>query len=97
MAKEYAYHYSICTNQNDELFVKQCEAIEKHIPKLTKDELFEDIDGSSYQIYHHANGDIEVSNDYYVGALYVESDFDLLPYFPQKNCRYAGNGSKEER
>lgn len=79
--KNHEFSLTVCNQPDEDLFQKQCAAIEKHIPNLKKDSLLEDVDGSSYQKYHHEKGDITVSNDYYVGCLYVDADFDLLPYF----------------
>ena len=81
LRKEYKYSYNICDQQNDELFYKQCAALEKHIPGLTKERLLIDVDGSLYQIYYHQKGELSVNNDYYIGALYIDSDFDIEPYF----------------
>lgn len=75
------FHYSISTQQDLSLFKAQCAALEKHILGLKKENLVFDVDGSAYQSYQHKNGIIDVSNDCYVGALYVDADFDLLPYF----------------
>ena len=75
------FEYTICEQTDKELFRKQCLAFEKRFPNITKDDVLEDVDGSAYQTYHHEKGDFVVSNDYYVGCLYVESDFDLEPYF----------------
>ena len=77
------YFYGICDNPDEELFKKQCAALEKHIPNLKRARLLEDVDGSSYQHYNHPLGEVVVSNDYTLGDLYVESDFDLEPYFAQ--------------
>ena len=63
------------------LFKKQCAAIEKHIPHLRKSKILIDVDGSLFQEYRHSKGIIEVSNSHYINALYVDADFDLLPYF----------------
>lgn len=75
------YDYNICTVADEELFYRQCTAIEKAIPFLTKEELLEDVDGSLIQKYTHPEGIIKVRNDMQVDALYVTSDFDLLPFF----------------
>lgn len=82
MAKR-KFHYSICTQPDMSLFKAQCAAIEKSVLGLKKDSLVMDADGSAYQSYKHENGVIDVSNDCYIGALYVDADFDLLPYFQQ--------------
>lgn len=75
------FHYDICNQADETLFKKQCIAIEKHISNLKKSKPLTDVDGSVYQEYIHANGNIEVSNSKYINALYVDADFDLLPYF----------------
>lgn len=84
MRKEYRYSYTICNQMDEDLFKKQCEAIENHVTGLTKKNFLEDVDGSAYQYYQHDNGEILVCNSSIVGALYVDSDFDLLPYFQHK-------------
>ena len=81
MKKEYPYFYGIYDNPDEKLFQRQCSAIEKHIQNLNKESLLEDVDGSLIQIYHHEKGTIRVCNDHFLGDLYVESNFDLLPYF----------------
>ena len=81
MCKGSKYSYTICNYFAPEWFGKQCVALEKHIPNLEKLELLEDVDGSQYQKYAHSEGRIKISNDYEVDALYVESDFDIEPYF----------------
>ena len=81
MAKRFNFEYTICDQPDEELFQKQCAAFEKKFPDIRKENVLEDVDGSLYQTYHHTDGDFIVSNDYNVGCLYVESDFDLIPYF----------------
>ena len=78
------YFYGICDKPDKGLFEKQCAALEKHIPNLKREQLLEDVDGSLYQHYLHPRGEVIVSNDYSLGDLYVESDFDLLPFFKEK-------------
>lgn len=84
MKHEFKFEYTICTQFDEELFKKQCKAFEKKFPNIEKEPLLEDVDGSSYQTYHHEGGDFVVANDYDIGCLYVESDFDLLPYFKEE-------------
>ncbi len=38
-------HYTICNMPNEELFYKQCAALEKNIPELMKEPLLEDVAG----------------------------------------------------
>lgn len=75
------YTYTIYKVANTEYFQKQCAALEANIPALKKGKLLEDVDGSAIQIYRHELGEVRVCNDCQVNCLYVESDFDLLPYF----------------
>ena len=81
MRKNYEYYYNICDQPDYELFYKQCAALEKHIPGLMKRILLQDIDGSLIQTYYHEKGELVVHNDYFDGELYIESDFDIEPYF----------------
>lgn len=78
------FDYTISNRADMELFYKQCAALEKNIPGMKALELLEDVDGTLVQRYHHANGAVIVKNDTQVDALYVQSDFDLLPYFSNK-------------
>lgn len=75
------FRYKICNYADAELFHKQCRALEKHIPELEAEEILEDVDGTQVQKYHHPRGMIKVKSDMQVDVLYVEADFDLLPYF----------------
>lgn len=75
------YEYNICNQADEKLFEKQCRALELKVPNLQAENLLEDVDGTLIQIYHHSKGEIKVINDIQVDALYVLSDFNLLPYF----------------
>ena len=76
-----SYNYTICKVPSAEYFYKQCSAIERHIQNLTKDKLLQDVDGSLFQVYRHDKGEIKVCNDYAIGCLYLETDFDLTEFF----------------
>jgi hypothetical protein len=75
------YHYNICTEADKNIFIKQCAALEKHIPNIVKKQLLNDIDGSETQIYELNGNEITVHNSFYVGAVYVDSDVELEQYF----------------
>ncbi|MCL2157805.1 MAG: hypothetical protein FWH48_00185 [Oscillospiraceae bacterium] len=66
---------------DEEVFYKQCAAIEKHIKGLEKEELLEDVDGSVFQIYLLNGKKIKVSNSMSVDSVYVESEMDIEPFF----------------
>lgn len=75
------YRYTICTEPDRALFKRQCAALEKRIPNLKKAQLLEDVDGTLLQLYEKDGAEVRVLNDECVGALYVESEIDLLPFF----------------
>ena len=79
--KKYAYSYNVCDQANEELFHKQCAALVKYIPGLEPERLLQDVDGTLIQMYHHKRGEIKVVNDRDTWALYIDSDFDIDPYF----------------
>lgn len=80
----YKYDYSICTEPDRDIFIKQCRALEKHIPNIVKDKLLKDVDESEIQIYYLDGKKILVHNCYYVGAVYIESEVDLEQFFENK-------------
>ncbi len=75
------FHYNVCTETDRKIFIKQCNALEKNIPGITKGELLEDADGSETQVYKVNDKRITVHNSYYVGAVYVDSEIKLESYF----------------
>ena len=81
MAREYKFHYTICNAPDKELYARQCAALEKYIPSLMKGKELEDVDGSLSRLYYNSGKELMVSNDYYIGALYIDSEFDIEPYF----------------
>lgn len=75
------FQYNICTEPNREIFIKQCKALEKHIPNLIKGKLLDDVDGSETQIYALNGKQITVHNSNYIGAVFIDSEIDLDTYF----------------
>ncbi len=75
------YHYNICNEADNNIFQKQCRAIEKHIPSIAKEKLLEDVDGSATQIYDLNGKKITVHNSNYIGAVFVESEIAIEKYF----------------
>ena len=78
------FSYSICDVPDEEIFFKQCEALEKNIKGLKKEKLLVDVDDTKIQIYYYDNKEIKVINSYYENELYVESEIDLEPFFKKK-------------
>ncbi|MCD5415472.1 MAG: hypothetical protein LR001_10885 [Clostridiales bacterium] len=78
------YDYTICRHADEEIFVKQCIAMEKNISGIVKDKLLIDVDESKIQIYTLKGKEIIIHNSYYIDAVYVKSEIDLAPYFSEK-------------
>lgn len=75
------FEYNICNQADEEIFNKQCDALEKHIPNLEKGNLLVDVDGSKTQMYALNSKGITVHNSFYVGAVFVKSEIDIRKYF----------------
>lgn len=77
------YQYTICNQPDEEIFNRQCKALEQHIPDLTLVQDMRDVDGSLIRIYSKENATIKVKNDHYVGGVFIDSDIELTSYFQQ--------------
>ena len=75
------FDYNICNQADENIFQKQCKALEKHIPNLIKSDLLTDVDGSKMQRYELNNKKIIVYNHLAVDAIFIKSDIDLEQYF----------------
>ena len=75
------YEYTICNQPDEDIFNRQCKAIESQVPITMKFELIIDADGSKYQRYKLNESEIVVLIDYEVGYVGVESDVELTQYF----------------
>ena len=75
------YEYMICDTADEELYKKQCAAIEKHIPGIKKQEELIDVDESKIQRYSYNGEEIVVINSIYEDALIVKSTEDIKRYF----------------
>ncbi len=77
----YKYDYNICTEPDEDIFERQCAALEKHIPSLKKGPFMTDVDNTKIQIYFKDGKKIKVKNDYMVGAVYILSEIELTQFF----------------
>ncbi len=77
------YKYTICNDADEEVFCRQCRALKKHIPDLQVGEFLDCLDDTYIQFYQHPKGSIEVRCDADIDVVYVDSEFDLLPYFQE--------------
>lgn len=75
------FEYQICNMAEDEIFKKQCIAIEKNITPLQKEKLLEDVDGSLIQKYDYQGKNISVYSDHFINEVYVKSEIELTQFF----------------
>ncbi len=80
------YEYIICNSADEEIFYRQCRALEKHIPDLQVGKFLDCLDETLIQYFQHPKGKIEVWNHADTDAVYVDSEFDLLPYFQKETA-----------
>ena len=78
------HEYVIRVGADEEIYYKQCAALEKHISGLQKLGELQDVDSSRIQYYQYNGKDIRVHNDNYTNAVLVESEIPLEPFFEKK-------------
>ena len=104
------FSYTISKEADNMAFLKACTLIEDNFKEFTKEKTLIDVDGSVYQKYHTPQGDIEISNDYNIDAVYIDSEMSLShilteieiakayegkPYIAEKLRKIAiGSGNK---
>lgn len=74
------YEYDICNIDDEDVFYKQCAALEKHIPNLEKEPLI--MADVLWQRYLLNEDKIGVWCDFYDGVI-IKSDIPLEPFFKQ--------------
>jgi hypothetical protein len=75
------YEYNICNKADENIFLRQCAALENAIKYLRKIELLEDVDGSKIQKYEVNGKEITVFNSNYHNEVYIISEIELKNYF----------------
>ena len=82
--KSYLHEHEICNQPDDEIFSRQCRALEENVPGLEKGELVQTFE-ISRQHYTLNGHEIVVENifddPYWEMGVFVRSDVDLLPFF----------------
>ena len=76
------FEYNICNMPDENIFFRQCEALEKRIECIQKGDLLQDVDSSLIQEYSLDRKKILVHNDLYVGCVWIGSEIDLTQFFP---------------
>ncbi|CAI3668985.1 conserved hypothetical protein [Clostridium neonatale] len=75
------YEYNICNQADEEIFLKQCNALENKIPNIKKDKLLIDVDESKIQKYLLDGKEIKVYNSNYINEVFIRSEVELEQYF----------------
>lgn len=75
------YEYNICNQADEEIFLKQCNALENKIPNVKKDKLLIDVDESKIQKYLLDGKEIKVYNSNYINEVFIKSEVELEQYF----------------
>lgn len=77
----FKYDYTIYPENSPKKFKETCKIIEGKYPNATKSKLIVDVDGSTIQTYTENGKDIDIYDDYDVGAVYVKSEINLDTIF----------------
>lgn len=75
------FEFNICNIANEEIFYKQCQALEKNVPNIVLSEKLKDVDGSLIQTYEIGGKKVTIYNDINVDAVYIKSEEELQQYF----------------
>ena len=71
------FDYTIYPNNSPKEFKKVCDKIKALFPNAIEQPLLTDVDGSTVQTFIQGGKDIDVYDDYDVGAVYVKSEIEL--------------------
>lgn len=75
------FDYTIYPDNSPQKFKEVCEKIEIAFPNAHKRKLLIDVDGSTIQTFTDDNKDIDIYDDYYIGAVFVKSEINLDSIF----------------
>ncbi len=78
----YKYDYNIYPDNSPQKFKETCDKIEAFLPNAHKKKLLIDVDGTTIQVFTVNNMDIDVYDDYDIGAVFVKSEINLDVIFP---------------
>lgn len=78
------FSYTIEKRADADAFIAACERLEKTFCGIEKEKTLVDVDGSTFQRYSLDGKSIEVADDYYIDAVYVDSEVDLSALFNER-------------
>ena len=71
------YKYTFYEEADNEKFKEACKKLLHGMDNLIANEPIIDVDGTIIQKYTSPNGNIMVSNDYEIDAVYIDSEVNL--------------------
>lgn len=75
------FEYNVFFDNSPSEFEKACQKIEHEFPKADKKKMLIDVDGTTIQSYTYNGKDIDVYDDYDVGAVFIKSEIALNSIF----------------
>lgn len=75
------FEYNVFPDNSSFEFKKACQKIEREFPKADKKKMLTDVDGTTIQTYTYNGKDIDVYDDYDVGAVFIKSEMELNSIF----------------
>lgn len=75
------FDYNVFSENSSSEFKKACAIIERTYPDAIKKRLLVDVDGTTIQTYSYNGKNIDVYDDYDIGAVFVKSEINLNSIF----------------
>ncbi|MGN1143371.1 MAG: hypothetical protein ACI4SU_02305 [Anaerovoracaceae bacterium] len=75
------FEYNIHNENSTEIFKETCDRVEIAFPNAKKSRVFVDVDGSTIQTFTQDGKDIDIFDDYDVGAVFIKSEIELNNIF----------------
>lgn len=75
------FEYNVSNENSPQAFEHICEKISLAFPKAKRHKLLIDVDGTTIQTFTENGKDIDVFDDYEVGAVFVQSQINLEHIF----------------
>ena len=75
------FEYNIHTENSPSIFKQTCDKIGNAFPNAKKSRVFIDVDGTTIQTFTEGNKDIDIFDDYEIGAVFIKSEIDLKHIF----------------
>ena len=71
------FDYTVFRENSPAVFNEVCKIIEAALPDAVKQKLLIDFDGTTIQTFKYQGKDIDIFDDYDVGAVFIQSGIDL--------------------